>query len=311
MKAMIPCLLIIGTMLFHPARAEMTDLEWQGKVAEKYPAAAISGSHFNNVYVRSYKERVLSDPGFMATPDWPMRLADEVASTLTPAELANATAKPAPPKREERSWLGSLLQWMSDTHFPLSQCVFGAGIAGIVLWTIRNHRRAKQLKAQADEYVRQAWRDKSLPAVATDMRLKSDETAFYSEEVRLYETRAVRYTQRQGSRVRNKWSVGSRASRSYSRKELTLVDEGTLTITDKRFIFGGQDSNRMFDLENIVTIESDAAGVEISSETREKKMTFGADNPFLLAAILRICCDQTDPLHLSEEDEESEDSGES
>ena len=185
------------------------------------------------------------------------------------------------------------------------------GVAAAVLVTVivmaatnaaRRRKHKEQLFAEAREFVESVQERKALDPVSTDVILKSGETAFYSAPSALYETRAVRHYQSgtTGLRIAKGIYVGSTRGRSVSTQEWSCVDTGRLTVTSKRLIFCGGRADRTVQLSKVVSIESSFTAVEVSVEGRQKRMVLQADNPFVVAVIIRICSQADDPLDLSE-----------
>lgn len=72
--------------------------DWQRKAIELYPQLGVAGSPFNQRFVAAYQERKETTPEFFANPQWPVLLARECAAYPTPANKAEAGAKPAQPE---------------------------------------------------------------------------------------------------------------------------------------------------------------------------------------------------------------------
>ncbi len=56
--------------------------DWQRKAVARYPDLGIAGSPLHTAFMRDYQQRKQSDPEFLKTPDWPMKLAAQVAYRL-------------------------------------------------------------------------------------------------------------------------------------------------------------------------------------------------------------------------------------
>jgi len=160
----------------------------------------------------------------------------------------------------------------------------------------------KRRLADAQSFAEFVREHRVLPRVATSVMLKPDEAAFYSSPTKLYETRAVRYHQSSGARVRiaKGISVGGSSGRSTSTQEWSQIDSGLLVVTNKRIVFDGGAENRSVTIKSIISVNPSADSIEVSSEKRNKSMVFSAENPLILAAILSICCQASDPLDLSD-----------
>lgn len=184
--------------------------------------------------------------------------------------------------------------------------IIGLAVGIIILVAIGNaaqHRKHKErLLAEARQFMQFVEDRKALMPAATSVILKSGETAFYSAPSALHETRAVRHYQSgsTGFRVAKGVYVGGTKGRSVSTQEWAQIDSGVLTVTNRRLIFDGGATDRVVALRKVVGVESSLRGVEVSVEGRQKSMVFGAANPLIVAAIIRICCQAEDPLDLSQ-----------
>jgi hypothetical protein len=65
----------------------------QQQAIKKYPDLVVAGSTFNKAFVAELARRRQTDPAFFRAPDWPMRLADELAAKPAP-ELPPVPAVP-------------------------------------------------------------------------------------------------------------------------------------------------------------------------------------------------------------------------
>jgi hypothetical protein len=168
--------------------------------------------------------------------------------------------------------------------------------------------RAKQqrdrralLFAQARAFAASVQQKRALPIVAANIILKPGEVAFYSTPSTLYETRAVRHYQaaHSGFRVAKGVWVGATSGRSTNTQEWTKIDSGWLTITNKRLVFDGTREGRAVPLSKVVSAHNSTTAIEIAVEGRQKAMVFDAPNPLIASLIIRLCCQESDPLNLS------------
>jgi len=180
-------------------------------------------------------------------------------------------------------------------------------VVALIVWVkianaARRRRHRAFLFAEARQFMEGVKQCQALPTVATNIILKSGESAFYSAPSALYETRAVREYQSgfAGFRVVKGVYIGGSKGRSISTQEWSKIDIGILTFTNKRLIFDGRGTDRIIMLNKIVSVESSLSGVEVSVEGRQKSMVFEAANPLMVATILRICCQVDNPLNLSQ-----------
>ncbi len=180
-------------------------------------------------------------------------------------------------------------------------------VVALIIWASAanaKHQREHRARsfAEARQFMASVEQSRALPTVATNIILKSGESAFYSAPSALYETRAVRHYQagHTGFRVAKGVYIGGTSGRSVSNQEWNKIDTGRLTVTNKRLIFDGGSADRTVPLNKIVSVESNLTGIEVSVEGRQKSMVFEAANPLILAIIIRICCQADDPLNLSQ-----------
>ena len=59
-----------------------TEKEWQKAAVEKYPDLGLAGSRLNTMFVARVKTCKTTRPVVFQRPDWPLKLADEVAGDL-------------------------------------------------------------------------------------------------------------------------------------------------------------------------------------------------------------------------------------
>ncbi len=183
--------------------------------------------------------------------------------------------------------------------------VIGAWICAAYAYSKRRRKSEQARKAtklaEAQEFFAQLERSRSLPAVNTNILLKTGELAFYFAETNLYETRAVRHYQsgHTGVRVAKGVYVGGSSGRSSSSQEWSKIATGCLAVTNKRVFFNGGGQDRVIPLSKIVSVNSSISEVEISVEGRQKSMVFDAQNAIILANIIRLCCQVEDPRDLS------------
>lgn len=168
-----------------------------------------------------------------------------------------------------------------------------------------SQRRAVRRKALLDEakaYVAVLQYEKRLAPVGTQVLLKNGETAYYFGSGDLYEPRAVRHYESgsAGFRVAKGVYVGRTKGRSVTTQEWTTVDRGSVTVTNRRLIFHGGKEDRSIALDTILALNPGPNHLEISCEKRAKAMAMSADNPLILALVIRICRDVPNPSDLAE-----------
>jgi hypothetical protein len=179
------------------------------------------------------------------------------------------------------------------------------GIAWLIISSIKRAKKLQEwretCKLEARAFLRKIQNEKALPEAYTNLMLKTGETAYYCDDVDLYETRSVRtsttgYT---GVRVMKGVYIGGARGTSSSTQEWTCVASGKLVITNQRLVFDGDKNDRNILLNKIFNAESTSDGVEVSCEGRQKSMIFACKNPLILAIIIRICAKAENPADLS------------
>lgn len=98
MKTTLPILTLCALLL--GAHAQTTTQEWQAKAVEKYPELGVQGSALNKQFLDAHARRLKDSPAFFSDPQWPMKLADE---------LATSEPKPAPAARHETPIAGTAI----------------------------------------------------------------------------------------------------------------------------------------------------------------------------------------------------------
>jgi len=287
---------IVFAILVQAAAAGADDKAWQQKAIAKYPSLGVQGSEFNKKFVEAYNQRRKSNPNFFTNQQWPLLLADELATSQAP------TASPRPTIEHAKN--SSTAPKTDVTPSDGSWWIWAIG-AVVLLWVIgavRQMSRKARIVSQAKKYIALANHQHALPVIGTDMILKNGESAFYSAPASLYETRAVRQYQSgfAGFRVAKGVYIGGSKGRSFSTQEWTKIDNGKLVITNKRLIFAGNGSDRALNVSKVVHVSPMKDAIEISAEGRQKGMAFTAENPLIVAAIIRICAEATDPLDLTD-----------
>ena len=129
------------------------------------------------------------------------------------------------------------------------------------------------------------------------MFLKDGEKAFFCERVELMEPRAVRTGtgNRVGFRVARGVWVSTGTSTSESNDVWKRLDEGTLTITNRRIVFDGQMGTRNLELAKLVSVSPRSDGIEVSVENRQRSSGFTCTNPLMPWLVANVCARFPDP----------------
>lgn len=77
-----------GAATPHPAQ------EAQAEAARLYPGLRIPGSPLNKKFVALYNEAKATNPALLATPDWPLTLADQAIVSVGGSPLPRSTPAP-------------------------------------------------------------------------------------------------------------------------------------------------------------------------------------------------------------------------
>lgn len=189
-------------------------------------------------------------------------------------------------KDNSTSFAGALFGAMFVVTIIIAVVVIVVAIANAYA---RKQRRALIVK-QAQEFVEEVKQKLTLPIVPTDIMLKPDEHAFYSSPSALHETRAVRehHAAHAGARVAKGIYVGGTSGRSLSTQQWARLDNGRLTITNKRLVYVGKKEQRSFPLDKVISVDPNLTAVVVSVEGRQKAMAFEAANPLIVMTIMRI-----------------------
>lgn len=179
----------------------------------------------------------------------------------------------------------------------------------VILWWMfigRSRHEANQNRAQAKlnaeeatKFVAQIQQQGGLRPVQTNLLLKAGEIAYLAEEGQLFETVSVRNSNQIGVRVAKGVWLGS--GTSTSRQEWSLLDDGEVTVTNKRIVFDGSKTNRSVDIAKIISAKPVFGGVEVSLEGRDKSMVLTTKNPFIFATVVHLCRSLEHPEILGKE----------
>ena len=180
------------------------------------------------------------------------------------------------------------------------------GLLGLFLWWSAASRKAAREEQRSRalgnlEAARTFWREAErrggLLPVESTLFLKEGEQAFFCEKVELMEPRAVRTGtgNRVGFRVARGVWVSTGTSTSESNDVWKRLDEGMLTITNRRIVFDGQMGTRNLDLAKLVSVSPRADGIEVAVENRQKSSGFTCANPLKPWIVANVCARVPDP----------------
>ena len=134
------------------------------------------------------------------------------------------------------------------------------------------------------DYFNRVNQEKKLPTINTHILLKSEESAYLQDNVKLFETRKVTKSERGGGAVRVMKGVyiGRTSGTSRSHDELREIDDGQLILTNKRLIFDGGLNTREMKLDKIISVSEYIDGIEVAVEGKTKSQIYtGMSNPYL------------------------------
>lgn len=187
--------------------------------------------------------------------------------------------------------------------------LFVVSLLAFAIWAIvANRRAAKRRRVEmaaratrvAEQFQEAIKRQKGLAPAKSSLLLKKGEKAFFSEQSKLFETRAVRYGS--GGAVRVAKGVWLSSNSSESTQEWRLLDEVILTVTNKRLVFDGNHTNRAMNLENILSVNPSLDSAEISVEGRQKSLVVTVSNGLIFATVVLICRQVENPEQIDPND---------
>lgn len=169
---------------------------------------------------------------------------------------------------------------------------------------IHNEKIKQNLINEAEVYVKQILKSKSLEPIPPKIILKNDEFAFLQTECSLKETRSIRYYQsgHTGIRIAKRFYFGSSSGTSHSEEVFRNIDFGTLTLTNKRLVFSGSSTSRNIQISKIISVTSFIYEIEIASESRQKNMVFNVSNPFIWEFTIKLLLFVHNPFALTKEE---------
>ena len=167
-----------------------------------------------------------------------------------------------------------------------------------------NERVMQTLIEDADAFVDDIIKAKRLEPISTHINLKIGETAFLQCNSVLKETRNVRYHQsgHAGLRVMKGFYIGKTSGKSESQEEFQSIDMGTLTLTNKRLVFDGSSNSRNILLPKLIAVNSFRNSISVSSESRQKSMTFTVKNPLIWEFTIKLLSSIQNPLNLTDDE---------
>lgn len=114
--------------------------------------------------------------------------------------------------------------------------------------------------------------------------LKSKEHFVWGEQSELHEPRAIRNYHGGSVRVMKGFSI--HLGQAESHQEMRHIDNGYLTLTNKRLIFSGGQRSSNIDLKRIMNIIIYSDGFKVNIENRQKPQFFATNDPEFWNALL-------------------------
>lgn len=120
--------------------------------------------------------------------------------------------------------------------------------------------------------------------ISSPVTLKTNEHFVWSEQSQLHEPRAVRNYG--GSSVRIAKGVRIHMGQAESHQEMRHIDNGLLTLTNKRLIFSGGQRSSNISLNKVMNITIHTDGFKVNIENRQKPQFFATNDSEFWNALL-------------------------
>lgn len=154
----------------------------------------------------------------------------------------------------------------------------------------KKDKRMSLIKS-ANDFVEEVRKKKAVSVISSSLMLENDEKAFLEEKTTFAEPRAVRKNTGSGMGFRLMKGVylGGYSGKSESNQEWKAIDQGTVTITNKRIIFRGSKENKTITISKVISVNSTLDSIELTIEDKNKLVSFAVENPYIWATVVRIC----------------------
>jgi|ERR1035437_790097 hypothetical protein len=165
----------------------------------------------------------------------------------------------------------------------------------------KKEENKKLIIQDANSYLDKIKATKSIPVINSNLMLDKGESAFWEEPSKMYETRTVRKSSGgyAGVRLMKGLSVGGYSGSSEGTQEWREIDQGRLTLTNKRIVFDGNKENRIIQINKIIGVNVFLGSVRISGVGKTKDTEFSTKNPYILGALINLVNKTENPLDLS------------
>lgn len=172
------------------------------------------------------------------------------------------------------------------------------------------HRRKKELKRLADKafinaahaFIEELKKNKGFTPISSSLILNKNEHVLLMEETTLYEPQSVKYSRGGGAgfRIAKGITIGRYAGTSETRKEWRALDEGSVSLTNKRLIFDGTKENRTIKLDKVISVSPSSTSIELSIDGRAKGVIFPVNNSYIWTSAIHILKRAENPLNLGD-----------
>lgn len=160
------------------------------------------------------------------------------------------------------------------------------------------------LVSEANKYISELRSSRTIPTIASGLMLDAGEEAFLEEPTKLHETRAVRTSKGNfgGLRIAKGVTIGGYSGRSESNQEWRAIDQGVITLTNKRIFFDGDKGNRSIPVKELIKVDIALDSIQLSEDGKTKDIIFSVSNPYIWGALLNIIKRVENPLDLKNVD---------
>jgi hypothetical protein len=148
----------------------------------------------------------------------------------------------------------------------------------------------KRIVEEARAYIEEAKKQKQLPVVPCSIMLGENEKAYFEEETKFIEPRAVRNGGGGGVRFRvvKGVYVGGFGGQGESHQELRIIDEGKVTLTNEKIFFSGSKESRTIPINKIIKVDPSIDGIRLEVESHSKNVSFLIGNSLAWGAVIGI-----------------------
>gem|GEM_PF-6329711 len=143
---------------------------------------------------------------------------------------------------------------------------------------------ADSLRNQAEESLGRLGEEGIATLSNVPILLRDGETAFLTEASDLFELETIYLT---GGITTSNGSITGGVARSTPVEQMTKMDSGSLTLTNRRIAFVGKDRTRDFELSKILDVKVQGNCVVIGGGSEGKNSLFSVKNPYFWESYIR------------------------